>query len=354
MDMLMKGLARSFIPSDWSLIQKHSIEEVIWGYTDPVLERLKTFGQTDSTDFGFFMNQNDSKSFEIEAISGKKNVKETGKISSWNGQKDLSDVWFTPDAYTLQGSDSNSPMVPPLANASRLDIFVDLLCRSLYFERTEQSRVSKIKVDVYNVPLDELKKENNRGYWKKGLTNRDGMIDLSSCTKLTFGESAPLIASLPHFLYAAKNYENMYNVRPSIEKHSSFIKVEPMTGIILEAAKRFQLNTFVSRNFHPGNPANNSIIPAFWLSQSFSAVDHPGLLTKLGQQIRWLVLVTNFPLVLLVIAICGNLAAFFVGFKIHSQARQPRRLQARSLKEIGQLDASSGETLERQNLTTIS
>ena len=49
--------------------------------------------------------------------------------------------------------------------------------------------------------------------------------------------------------------------RPSIEEHSSFIKVEPMTGIILEAAKRFQLNTFVSRNFHPGKPANNSIIP---------------------------------------------------------------------------------------------
>lgn len=75
MDMLMKGLARSIIPSDWSLIQKHSIEEVIWGYTDPVLERLKTFGQTDSTDFGFFMNQNDSKSFEIEAISGKERIK---------------------------------------------------------------------------------------------------------------------------------------------------------------------------------------------------------------------------------------------------------------------------------------
>ena len=71
-------------------------------------------------------------------------------------------------------------VVPPLANASRLNIFVDLLCRSLYFERTEQLRVSKIKVDVYNVPLEELKKENNRGYWKRGLTNRDGMIDLSS------------------------------------------------------------------------------------------------------------------------------------------------------------------------------
>ena len=114
-------------------------------------------------------------------------------------------------------------MVPPLANASRLDIFVDLLCRSLYFERTQQSRVNKIKVDVYNVPLDELKKENNRGYWKKGLTNRDGMIDLSSCMKLSFGESAPLIASLPHFLYAAKNYKNLYNLR--------LVNVQKLTGI---------------------------------------------------------------------------------------------------------------------------
>ena len=141
-----------------------------------------------------------------------------------------------------------------------------------------------------------------------------------------------------------------------------------MTGIILEAAKRFQLNTFVSKNFHPGKPKNNTIIPgstsffpffipkipAFWLSQTFSAVDHPGLLTKFGQQIRWLVLVTNFPLVLLVIAICGNLAAFFIGFKIHSQARRPRRSQARSLKELGKMKANSNETLERQNLTTFS
>ena len=152
--------------------------------------------------------------FQIKCQNpSKQNVKDTGKITSWNGRKDLSDIWFSPDAFTLQGSDSNSPMVPPLANASRLDIFVDLLCRSLYFERTEQSRVSKIKVDVYNVPLEELKKENNRGYWKRGLTNRDGMIDLSSCMELTFGESAPLIASLPHFLYAAKGLENLFNVR---------------------------------------------------------------------------------------------------------------------------------------------
>ena len=56
MDMFTRSLALSFIPSGWSLIQKHSIEEVIWGYTDPVLERLKTFGQTDQTVFGFFMN----------------------------------------------------------------------------------------------------------------------------------------------------------------------------------------------------------------------------------------------------------------------------------------------------------
>ena len=75
MDMFTRSLARSFIPSGWGLIQKHSIEEVIWGYTDPVLERLKTFGQTDQTVFGFFMNQNESRSFEIEAISGKERIK---------------------------------------------------------------------------------------------------------------------------------------------------------------------------------------------------------------------------------------------------------------------------------------
>ena len=80
MDMFTRSLARSFIPSGWSLIQKHSIEEVIWGYTDPVLERLKTFGQTDQTVFGFFMNQNESKSFEIEAISGKERINITQKF----------------------------------------------------------------------------------------------------------------------------------------------------------------------------------------------------------------------------------------------------------------------------------
>ena len=36
------------------------------------------------------------------------------------GRKDLSEIWFSPDAFPLQGSDSNSPMVPPLANSSRL------------------------------------------------------------------------------------------------------------------------------------------------------------------------------------------------------------------------------------------
>ena len=105
------------------------------------------------------------------------------------------------------------------------------------------------------------------------------------------------------------------------------------------AKSRWMFTTCRSKSWRRRTTAatgkEDSPIETGWLTSR--AVDHPGLLTKFGQQIRWLVLVTNFPLVLLVVAICGNLAAFFIGFKIHSQARRPRRSQARSLKELGQM-----------------
>jgi lysosome membrane protein 2 len=57
------------------------------------------------------------------------------------------------------------------------------------------------------------------------------------------------------------------------EKHETFLEVEPMTGLVLNAARRIQINVQV--NSHPDSSAvstvNSMIMPLLWVEEAASA-----------------------------------------------------------------------------------
>lgn len=48
--------------------------------------------------------------------------------------------------------------------------------------------------------------------------------------------------STPHFLDANPKYTEMSGLVPVREKHETYMDIEPMTGAILQASKKIQIN----------------------------------------------------------------------------------------------------------------
>lgn len=60
-------------------------------------------------------------------------------------------------------------------------------------------------------------------------------------------EDAPIAMSTPHFLDGDQEYINMSGLTPSRKLHETFMKIEPLTGVILQASKKIQINLVMKR-----------------------------------------------------------------------------------------------------------
>lgn len=70
----------------------------------------------------------------------------------------------------------------------------------------------------------------------------DGLMDLSLCQR-----GAPIAASSPHFYNGDPMLAMAAGMKPQKEMHETYIDIEPMTGAVMRAASRAQLNAFVER-----------------------------------------------------------------------------------------------------------
>ncbi|RWS28672.1 scavenger receptor class B member 1-like protein [Leptotrombidium deliense] len=89
-----------------------------------------------------------------------------------------------------------------------------------------------------------------------------GVMDFSKCY---FG--APALVSLPHFLHADPYYSRTIDgLKPNEDKHEFWIDVEPITGISVDAALRFQINFHINKpsGIHKFKKVPEIVFPVFW------------------------------------------------------------------------------------------
>ncbi|KRT85869.1 hypothetical protein AMK59_1040, partial [Oryctes borbonicus] len=97
----------------------------------------------------------------------------------------------------------------------------------------------------------------------------DGFFDLEPC----FG--APIIASLPHFLYGDDNYTSTVDgLNPNKESHETYAVLEPITGTPLVGYKRIQFNAMLK----PLQGVNvtqvrNAMLPILWVEEGVEIND---------------------------------------------------------------------------------
>ena len=113
-----------------------------------------------------------------------------------------------------------------------------------------------------------------------------GTLELSTCINATMGVELPMLISKPHFMHGDASLRAPFDgLEPDeekvkilvfsnltrIPKHQTALYAEPLTGLILKAAKRLQLNMRFDKAATEEVPAlaAGGIMPLYIIEQTF-------------------------------------------------------------------------------------
>lgn len=280
--------------------------------------------------FGFFYLKNNTwnkrENGELTVYSGRnKSMDDFMQVESWNDLRELS-VWPNNTVAgnrcnQIRGTDG-SQFHPGVKRTQVLSVFSPQVCTSLYIKYKEDTEVRGIQLFRFTTPgelfaapkktaknacyctiaspsgssgsestetrltstggqVDQLQQQQQQ---KKGKAERssgqqstitdsrcywDGLMDLSLCQR-----GAPVAASSPHFYNADPMLALAAGLKPNKELHETYIDIEPMTGAVLRAASRVQLNAYVERAALDVVDAgvvgrmSDMVAPLLWLEES--------------------------------------------------------------------------------------
>ncbi|BFZ15097.1 hypothetical protein BsWGS_18136 [Bradybaena similaris] len=249
-----------------------SVYEIWWGYEDPVLEEvakiLEKFNKSSpmfNGKFGFFMNKNNTGDGLYNVYSGlNEQFDNYVLIDRWNGQKNLS-VWHSDYANGIRGTDGS--MHPPYVNAeSQLSVFDAYLIRSLKLQYSIDSSYLGVNTLRFLVPYSEFasgdENPDNVGFCTPNCIP-SGAYNMSVVCY-----DAPIYVSLPHFAGGDSYYRSMVRgLMPVQSLHQPFYDIQPITGVSMRAARRYQLNirTQSFEHFLKFQSFPVSYLPILWI-----------------------------------------------------------------------------------------
>ncbi|KAI2651675.1 Lysosome membrane protein 2 [Labeo rohita] len=168
-----------------TMFMTHSVQELLWGFKDPLLTRLKTIKPETDEYFGLMLNKNGSDDGEFVYHTGEHNYLDFGRIYTWKGEKMLS-FWKTNQSNMINGTDG-SAFHPFLSKEERLDVFTADLCRSIHMRFEKEVEVKGIPAYRFTPPRAVLAsgKNNpeNEGFCLTKKCLDDGVLDVSVCRK---------------------------------------------------------------------------------------------------------------------------------------------------------------------------
>ncbi|KAK3738263.1 hypothetical protein RRG08_039674 [Elysia crispata] len=255
---------------------KKSVRDIWWGYEDPVLKQASAIAKYFNISsplltgkFGFFMDKNNTDDGVFNVFSGlNHNFTDYAMIDRWNNMRSQS-VWKSDFANRVRGSGDGSMQPPLITKHSKLSIFDTNLRRTLSLEFNTSASYKGVDVLRFLVPYSEFAsaKDNpgNAGYCTPDTNHcpPSGAINMS-----TVSYTAPLCASLPHFLGGDPYYQKQVKgLTPSQEKHQPYYEYHSITGVALNAARRYQLNlrTKPYKGFEAFRTMADAYVPVLWI-----------------------------------------------------------------------------------------
>ncbi|KAK2819289.1 hypothetical protein Q5P01_024850 [Channa striata] len=295
---------KSFLVSLWmnsmgsGLFTTRTVDELLWGYEDPLLARVSATSPDVDKMFGLMYKKNGTDDGEFLYHTGVQNYLDYGRVKTWKDKNERIYI-FTPD-----------------------------LCRSIYMEFEKELEVKGIPAYRFTPPRSVLasKEENpaNEGFC---VTPREclgtGLLKVSPCRK-----GAPVVASFPHFYLADDKYvADIEGMRPQREHHQTFLDLNPTTGVIVRANKRAQINVLIGKV--AGFPktraiVNDTVFPVMFLNESVVIDDASA--ARVQKLLLIVNVVSNFPLI--IVGLGGILLIIFIILmaRAHNQKNEVKRI----------------------------
>ncbi|XP_005810075.1 lysosome membrane protein 2-like [Xiphophorus maculatus] len=251
------------------LFTTHTVGELLWGYEDGLLKALKMFSPELDDFFGLFYKTNASNDGEYTFFTGQQNYQDFARVDTWNGKSSLD--WWTSDECNMINGTNGASFHPIISKNEVLHMFSSDLCRSLYAIYTNDVTVKNIPgyrfVPPFEVFANMTVNPANAGFCvPSGNCLGSGLLNVSMCK-----QGAPIIMSSPHFYQADEKFvQDVFGMRPNKDEHQTAIDINPLTGIILQAAKRVQINVYVEKiaRFSETGNVRTVVFPVVYLNES--------------------------------------------------------------------------------------
>lgn len=221
-----------------------SVHEMLWGYKDPILSLVHKMDSNISETFGLFNNMNATDDGTYVFLSGSKGYMDFTRIVEWKNKRNLS--WWSSDTCNMINGTDGTSFHPLINKNDIIYMFSSDLCRSLYALYDSTKSVNHISAFRFVPPAKVFANvtinPDNAGFCvPAGNCLPSGLLNVSECK-----QGAPIILSSPHFYQADKSVINsIRGMNPNQDDHETFLDINPLTGILLRAAKRMQVNIHI-------------------------------------------------------------------------------------------------------------
>lgn len=239
--------------SDVSLFKKLSVRELLWGYHDPFLNRLSTLEsllELFKLDLPYInpfvaLQYNGTKGALLAGnattLTGKKNINDVQKITKWKGESSVA-FWRTKYGDMINGTDGTR-FHPFLTSDEQIYIFNNQLCRSIYLDYERDTSLMDISLLRYTttdmVFANYSINPDNKAFCGPTTCWGAGLLEVSQCQE----GNPPVFISSPHFYQGAQYLiDAIDGLHPQKSLHETFISIEPVTGLAMDAHKRLQIN----------------------------------------------------------------------------------------------------------------
>ncbi|XP_076842406.1 lysosome membrane protein 2c [Brachyhypopomus gauderio] len=243
-----------------------TVAELLWGYEDPLLKDLRVVDPHLDPNFGLFYQMNQTDDGEYVFFTGKQNYQDFARVNQWNDQSSLS--WWTTDECNMINGTNGATFHPIITKTEQLYMFSTDLCRSLYATFQAELTVKGIPVYRFVPPFEVFANKSvnpaNAGFCFGDNCLGSGLLNVSICKK-----GAPIIMSSPHFYQADEQFaQSVYGMRPRKEEHQTAIDINPLTGLVVQAAKRLQVNVFIEKLPLFSENIRTLVYPVMFLNES--------------------------------------------------------------------------------------
>ncbi|KZC04991.1 Sensory neuron membrane protein 2 [Dufourea novaeangliae] len=227
---------------------------------------------------------------------GVKNITLLGDTTSYMGER-VQQIWGSESCNSVRGTDTITwpPLVTPLPFVST---FIGDLCRSL--QADYDSDISIHGMTGSKFVMKERVWYLNESQCYCPVVNKKveclplGLVDLSKC------QEAPVIFSEPHFLHGdVELLTYARGLKPVENLHSTYIVIEPHTGVPLSGAKKSQLNMKLTKQ--PVDLLSNvseGYFPLVWCEEgSTPTLKVVGLSYQTMRSVRLAMFLQRLPLI---------------------------------------------------------